>query len=291
MRLVLSEKWVVALNFALIAGCAYFAARSVNRIIAERLTLPPPAAVLAEPHRAAPALSRSAYDLIVQRDIFNAAPPPVHAVHAAPVALDLHLTLLGTSHLTLAKPYAIIEDQSNHEQSLYRLGDDIPNAGRLIGVEKTRVLIDHNGKTVALEIPNHDLGGPISRKGTWMRPFGRQVTARTQVREVGRDEYVIDRSTVNRNLQNLGQLFTQMRALPNLENGRTQGFKLSEIVPGSLFQQMGLHDGDIVTSVNGQPLDDPTQAISLFNTLRNSNSISLTMVRGGQTMELNYSIR
>lgn len=289
MRLVLSEKWVVALNFVLIAGCAYFAARSVNRIIADRLAAPPPGATAQEVRHKAPALSRSAYNLIVSRDIFNAAPPPAPVVKV-PVATNLHLTLLGTSHLTQAKPYAVIEDQSTHEQSLYRLGDNIPKAGRLVRVEKTRVLIEHDGKTVALEIPTQSLASPPAPKG-WMRQSNREARARTKVREVARNEYVINRSTVDHNLQNMGQLFTQMRALPNLENGHTQGFKLSEIVPGSLFQQMGLRDGDVITAVNGQPLDDPTQAISLFNNLRNANSISVTMLRGGRTMQLNYDIR
>jgi general secretion pathway protein C len=111
------------------------------------------------------------------------------------------------------------------------------------------------------------------------------------VHRIGPNEFTIDRSAVNRNLQNMGQLFTQMRAIPNVENGKTDGFSLSEVVPGSLFSQMGLHDGDVVTSIGGQDLNDPTQAIALLSTLRNASSLSITVMRHGRPVELQYQIQ
>lgn len=291
MQLGLSERSVVALNFLLIAACAYFAALSVDRIIAAHLlVLPTPSAALQSGPPTA-ALTRSAYELIVQRDIFDPYKPPPPPAAPAPVSLDLHLTLLGTSLLTKSKPYAIVEDQNTHVQNVYRLDEEIPDAGRLIKVEKTRVLIDHGGQVVALEVPSNGLPAAPSlaaRMPRFAHIFPRNAN---DVHPVGRNQFVIDRSAVQRNLQNLGQVFTEMRALPNLSNGQTDGFRLSEIQGGSIFQQMGLQNGDVVTAVNGQALNDPTQAIALFNTLRNSNSINLTVMRGGQTMELNYDIR
>jgi general secretion pathway protein C len=102
---------------------------------------------------------------------------------------------------------------------------------------------------------------------------------------------MIERAAVDRNLQNMGQLFTQMRAIPNVENGKTDGFRISEVIPGSLFSQMGLRNGDVVSSVGGQALNDPTQAITLLNSLRTSSSLSITVSRHGRPVELNYQIQ
>ena len=66
---------------------------------------------------------------------------------------------------------------------------------------------------------------------------------------------------VNSNMVNMAKLFTEIRAVPNLENGTSQGFRLSEIEPGSIFQNLGLQDGDVLTSVSGQPVGDPAKAI------------------------------
>lgn len=290
MRFAISEKSVVALNFLLIAGCSYFAARGVNQIIAAHFNLPPAASSGMGEQAPATTLTRAAYELVVQRDIFNAYKPPPPP--AAPVAMDLHLTLMGTSLLSKSKPFAIIEDQNTREQNLYRLGETIPDAGPLVKVEKARVLINHDGKLVALEIPSN--GMPAQATPSFQRGFpGRSPfrMAHSDVHPVGKNNYVIDRSAVQRNLQNLGQLFTQMRAIPNLAGGQTDGFRLSEIQGGSLFQQMGLQNGDVVTSINGQPLNDPTQAIALFNTLRDASNISMEVERGGAPVSLTYNIR
>src|SRR6202007_2057974 len=108
------------------------------------------------------------------------------------------------------------------------------------------------------------------------------------VQRVGPNQFVISRDAVNRNLQNMGQLFTQMRAIPNMQDGKTDGFRLSEVVPGSLFQQMGLRNGDVVNSIGEQDLNDPTQAIALLNSLRQASSLSITVMRRGRPVELNY---
>ena len=81
----LTERHIVALNFLLVAVLAYFAALSVNDIV--RLRLAPATAPL--PPRGADAnressmsnRSRGAYQEIVNRDIFNIAPPPRNRVH------------------------------------------------------------------------------------------------------------------------------------------------------------------------------------------------------------------
>jgi general secretion pathway protein C len=103
---------------------------------------------------------------------------------------------------------------------------------------------------------------------------------------------VVDRSTVNNNLSNMAALFTEIRAVPNLgADGASHGFKLSEIQPDSIFQQIGLRDGDILTGVGGESVGDPAKAIQLLNGLRSQSSISLTVMRGGQPVQFQYNIR
>lgn len=297
MRLVLSERYVVALNFLLIAGCAYFAARSVNDMVARRLIVIPPAPPVTVAARPPRNLPRTAYDFVVERDIFNsvkqaAAPPPPPP--SAPVA-DLHIKLVGTSHLSWTKPFAAFEDQNTHDQAIYRQGDQIPDAGELLSVEKTRVVINHNGNKVTLEMQDeladtNAASAPMPQPvpiAPAMPPMGMG----RDVQRVGPNQFVISRDAVNRNLQNMGQLFTQMRAIPNMQDGKTDGFRLSEVVPGSLFQQMGLRNGDVVNSIGGQDLNDPTQAIALLNSLRQASSLSITVMRRGRPVELNYQIQ
>ncbi|MGH7949625.1 MAG: type II secretion system protein N, partial [Candidatus Binataceae bacterium] len=152
MELRFSERWIIAANALLIILLAYLAAITVNDVIGWSLG----SGAQDEATAPAPALApsgrrpRTYYEQIVRRDIFNMRP----AASSAPVvAEDLHVKLLGTSLMTTDKPFAIIEDQAG-AQDLYQVGDDIPGAGRLVGVELNRAIIDRGGRRVAIEIPD-----------------------------------------------------------------------------------------------------------------------------------------
>jgi len=88
----------------------------------------------------------------------------------------------------------------------------------------------------------------------------------------------------------MAKLFTEIRAIPNLQNGASNGFRLSEIQPGSIFDEIGLQDGDVLTTIQGQNLGDPTQAVALLSSLRSRSSISLNVIRNGMSLRLFYNI-
>jgi general secretion pathway protein C len=287
MRIRLSDRYVTALNFILIAAIAYFAALSADDLIARRLTA---GSGFEPPIRAARStvtanLTRASYSVIAERDVFNSvkqAPAP-----SAAVAANLHIKLLGTSELTAAKPFAIIEDENNHQQALYRLGDEIPDAGTLVEVERKRVLINHQGQIMALEIPEGDLASVPPTPSRSPESSNRN----SGFRRAGHNQFVVERAVVDQNLQNMGSLLTQMRAVPNLENGKTNGFRLSEIQQGSIFQQMGLRDGDIVKNIAGQEINDPMRAMELVSVLQNQQAVAIEVMRNGRPVKLSYEIR
>ncbi|HVN26902.1 MAG TPA: type II secretion system protein N, partial [Candidatus Binataceae bacterium] len=137
MDLRLTERHIVALNFLLVAILAYFAARAVNDVIAMRMAPPPVAAPrVGRRHIDERTVTRprGAYQEIVNRDIFNIAPPPQPV---APVVerIDLQLDLIGVSTASGGKPpYAIISDRGG-QQKVYKLGEQVADAGKLVEVD------------------------------------------------------------------------------------------------------------------------------------------------------------
>jgi general secretion pathway protein C len=288
MRPRLTENHIIALNFLLIAGIAFVLALAVNDFVRWRLAWLDRGAVFLGPQLGAHmprSRSRADYEMIVRRDVFNAARPVRGPVIAAPV--NLHLRLLGTSQMSQSRPYAVIEDESSRRQSLYRLRDEIPGGGRLVLIEKNRVIVERNGQNVALEIP---LNPAFAQSSSAAQPARRTKAPSAGVRRVAPNRWQLSRATVDRSMQNLGQLLMQARATPNLKGGKIEGFRLSEIQPDSLFGELGLQNGDIITQVNGQQINDPARAMQLLELLRNQQSISLDVIRNGQPTELDFDI-
>ena len=311
------QQYVAVLNLFLIVLIAYSLAMAVSNGIKLHL-VKNEVSSLSEPSGRKPLVRpeaalqpRAYYDTIVQRDIFSLAP----LAPAAPPVEDqnLNITLIGTSHLSVGKPFIIVET-TDGEQSLYRQGETIPSAGRVLSIGRNQAIVLHNGHRVVLKIPNPGEGGTSEpAPGLPQAPFrlhprhffgpprhhGRHgqvlrfgvMNGESGVHKLGSNRYLIGRATVDSNLSNMGSLFTQIRAAPNLQNGASNGFRLSQIQAGSIFQQIGLQDGDILTGAQGQPVTNPLRAMALLNALRNSPSISLSVIRNGSPMQLNYTIR
>jgi general secretion pathway protein C len=300
MEIRLSERHIMALNFLLIAILAYFAALAVNDIVALRLTpanAPVPLAAARVTDDGAANRPRVAYQEIVSRDIFNIAPPPQQHVEVIE-KIDLHLELIGVSTSSGGKPpFAIIADRSG-QQNVYSLGQTVPNAGKLVEVDQDRVIIDHNGTRVAINLPRQDMPGPVEAAQPLAPPADDDAADNSDeepydpnVEDLGDNRYKIPRETLDHSIGNLTELLTQIRAIPNIQNGKTNGFALSEIEPGSVFDEMGLEEGDILRSVNGQQMTDAGQAMQMMSALRSASQISIQVLRDGHPTTLTYQIQ
>jgi general secretion pathway protein C len=89
----------------------------------------------------------------------------------------------------------------------------------------------------------------------------------------------------------LTETLMQASAEPFMQNGQIAGFKLDLIDPNSLYSKSGLVNGDVITEINGVPLNDAAGAIRLLQSLRNAKSLSLSFMRGGAVIPLNIAVQ
>jgi hypothetical protein len=46
----------------------------------------------------------------------------------------------------------------------------------------------------------------------------------------------------------------------------------------------------LVTAINGQPLDDPQRSQEVFNTIQSSNTVTVSVERGGQKQDITLNV-
>lgn len=71
---------------------------------------------------------------------------------------------------------------------------------------------------------------------------------------------------------------------PYLTNGRPGGVLVYNIDPGSVFGRMGFVDGDVIQSINGQPLAATTDMKRFYEGIKTAGTVSL-VIRRGQSLE------
>jgi general secretion pathway protein C len=90
---------------------------------------------------------------------------------------------------------------------------------------------------------------------------------------------------------NINQFMTQARIKPHFVTGRPGGFSISEIVPGGLFEKIGLRNQDVIKKVNGQPVNKPEEIFQAYSQLIRDSNIELEIERNHQSEVLRYEIR
>lgn len=182
---------------------------------------------------------------------------------------DLKLELIGTFITNGKNPYAIIEDSKKNEQEIFEIDDNIFDVAKLVAIFTDRVEIDRDGK---IEILQLDSAPNESSSYT------------------GGDTISVKEELVNEALNNLPLLLTQARAVPYFKNGKSVGLRLFAIKRGSLYETIGLKNGDILKQINGNNLGDITQAVKLFEKLKQERSISLELERNRADKTIRYEI-
>ncbi|MDQ6969685.1 MAG: type II secretion system protein N [Mariprofundus sp.] len=196
----------------------------------------------------------------------------------------LTLKLLGTV-VAGAHSAAIIALTPSGKQSVFFIGDNIQTGVVLKTVEANAIIIDHNG---SLERISLEQGKPIV--STSMPRLDRQTTAAPRA-PPQRLNKRMNRQHLQQQLQNLPALLSQALARPNFSNGKINGFIISNIVPGSLYQQAGLQNGDIIMAINGAKITNAAQAMAIYAKLKSAPALDLQLQRGSGIQNIHFDIR
>ena len=205
------------------------------------------------------------------------------AASAAPVTAPAELLLLGTATGSFRETFALVRHTARQEERVFRLGDTVFDAGRLVQVTREQAYIVINGKKVELLTPMS-----LPSASAPAQPAGSPTTG---VASTGAGSFVIDQRALNAALDNISQAMTDARLLPSQKDGKVEGFKASEVKPAGVFAMIGIKNGDVLLRLNDFPIDSPDKALQSFIGLKGQNRLKLDMIRDGRPVTFNYDIR
>ncbi len=192
---------------------------------------------------------------------------------------DLSLKLWGTVSGSGPDTFAVIEDLKTKKQELFRPGDRVQGA-LIKGIYREKVVLNHNGIDQVLEM---DMT-PVMGKGAVSAPAVALDDSDSQ-------NLTLERSLIDEASRDLNSLMKQVRIRPHFYNGKPDGLMLYGIKPDSLFQDMGLKNGDIITGVDGKEIKSVDDALSLYENLKNQSDINVQIKRRGIQKEIRYHVQ
>jgi general secretion pathway protein C len=202
------------------------------------------------------------------------------------------LTLVGTVVGPRPISCAVFQNKTDAgRQEIFTYGEQVYNYGKLIKIRRSEVDIQRDGQVYSLKIDYEKSSGAPITVPARRRTGKRSVSRGTFAKQIGEREYLLDRDKVQRSIENPEKVLTDARLLPNIINGKQEGFKISEVVPDGLYHSLGLRNGDILLNINGLEISNPEVAIQAMSALKGMNRINLDIVRNGENMSIDYQIR
>ena len=152
---------------------------------------------------------------------------------------------------------------------VFAVGDNVPGGAKLHSVYSDRVVIDRGGNLETLVLPRQVAAGGAPPSAAVLN---------TEAPMADRMRKLITEQP--------GLMADVMRPQPVFANGKQTGYR---VYPGrnrQAFVRLGLRPGDLVTAINGTPLDDPEHGQEIFRTLGSSPEAHVTVTRNGQQQDL-----
>jgi general secretion pathway protein C len=223
------------------------------------------------PPQAAPRVNAAA---IANAGLFGAPKPVVNSNAAEAAPTNIPLVLTGVIAASDPRNGLAILGENAASAKVYAVGDIVPGGVKLHSVFSDKVILDRNGNLESLALPRQSTGVGMAPPPVANLPTENPIAER--MRQLITSEP--------------GVISDIMRPQPVFAQGKQRGYR---VYPGrnrQAFTRLGLRPGDLVTAINGTPLDDPARGQEIFSTLGSSSEARVTVMRNGKQQDLTLNM-
>jgi general secretion pathway protein C len=223
-------------------------------------------------HTAASAAHPLDVNVITGAQLFGATVQDPNVARPTTVPLVLTGVIAGGSPQT---GLAII-GQNAAGTRVYAVGDMVVGGVKLHSVYSDHVVVDREGQLETLALPRQVNPAIAPLPSTAMLQSNAPNPSFERVRRMISEQP--------------GLIGDVLRPTPVVKGGRMEGFRVFPGRDRAAFARLGLHAGDLVTAINGTPLDDRDRSEQILRTLSSASEARVTVVRGGQPQDLVLNI-
>jgi len=113
----------------------------------------------------------------------------------------------------------------------------------------------------------------------------------SKIQKISDTEFNIDRSVVDKILENQAELMKSARIVPEQKDGKVVGVRLFGIRPDTLLGTLGLQNGDRLETLNGFNMASPEKALEAYARLRTASQLNVKVNRRGSPVSVDYHIK
>jgi len=321
---LLLKKYFLGVVLAFVALAAYFQAAGATQLLGAAFSTPASSAAAPRVAVLPPTSTRErpSADAIIARNPFDSVTGPLNAQAvdvpvpekspvdnsdplAAP-ACDSPTVLIVTESTDPLWSVAALQAPGDPRPRMHRVGDDVGGKKvEFIGFnprENTPAVWLSSGGTLCQAMlfktqPVLPAAAPSAPAAPVMAPppsngpSAVPADIASKIQKVSDTEFNIDRSVVDKILENQAELMKSARIVPETKDGKVLGIRLFGIRPETLLGTLGLQNGDRLESINGFNMGSPEKALEAYARLRTASQLDVTVNRRGAPVSIVHHIK
>ena len=159
---------------------------------------------------------------------------------------------------------------------------DTAFGGRVAAIESDHVAVDFDSGRVRLRLVAGTAKAPAVARAA-PTPAGEDTKAPARVME---------RREIERRLgEESGRILAETALVPAMDAGRVAGFTITRMPDATVLTDAGLRAGDVLTEVNGVPIDSLATLIGLWPRMQTESAVRAVVLRNGLPVSLSVTLR
>ena len=185
------------------------------------------------------------------------------------------LELLGT---IMGNPsMAFIYNPQAQSSGLYKVNDILEDS-KITQILSGKIILEKDGSTQELFLTSR-----------------RPKPAKENESFVAKDEsgtMIISKFQMMTQMFKANEILSKIKIMPLADAvpNKLKGFRIDNVPSGSIIEEAGIKDGDIIYSVQGQRLQSMQDALAMFNRIQNQSRVEVVLLRNDQPITLRYEL-
>lgn len=190
------------------------------------------------------------------------------------------------------KSIASVQVRSKKKPFNLREGEKIENLASISKIERLSMILKNlktgqceyveNEKAKKVKKAKYDILSP--KKG--QKLIGKKIN--DSISNEG-NKFKIKKSFRSKMLSDMGSILTQARAIRMDNSDGTMCFKMTEVVPGSVYTQLDIQNEDVICGINGKKIRSLNELMSLFGKMNQIDHFELSRKRNGEEKNIEYN--
>ena len=188
------------------------------------------------------------------------------------------------------KSVASVQFRGGSELLNVRQGEQIGDTIEVAKINRMKIILKNltNGECEYVASEEEDV--PLSTPMQILSPkAGRKLFKSTNpsIKNVG-NNFKIKRIFRDNMINNMSEVLTQAKAIQITNPDGSLAFKMTEVVPGSIYSQLNIQNDDIITSINGKKIENLNELMTLLGRIKEIDQFQIGLKRNGINENLEY---